>query len=242
MTLSSGDTRSFSGRVLDDLPALVEHGASLHGSCTAPIKRTAPRLTSKVAALKSSGTTALGPALGLAVGIAGAARGSRIVVFTDGLANMGLGKLTKPDGLGKMSVGQASSYYMDVAQTASERGVTVSVLALEGEECSMENLGTTADVTGGQVDIVNPAALSKGVASLLKNAPVATAVECTVVLPRGLRVEAFADAGDDATASAARISSRSRVATRWATRRQARRRARPASPRRRAVPQRVRRT
>ena len=38
-----------------------------------------------------------------------------------------------------------------VAERAVACGVAVNVLTLAGEDCRMENLGTTADLTGGQV-------------------------------------------------------------------------------------------
>ena len=129
ITLGSGNTLTCSGRLLDNLSGLLAHGASLRDSCKVPSKRGAPLLAAKAAKLVASGATALGPAMAAAVGIAGSTRGSRVVLFTDGMANTGVGKIQK---------GQDSPFYMDVAQAAADAGVSVSVLTLEGEECSME--------------------------------------------------------------------------------------------------------
>lgn len=63
-----------------------------------------------------------------------------------------------------------------------QKGVTVSVITMEGEDCSMENLGTVADVTGGEVEIVDPLQLSTKVVSLLNKAVLATSLTCTVIL------------------------------------------------------------
>jgi len=52
---------------------------------------------------------------------------------------------------------------------------------MEGEDCSMENLGTVADITGGGVEIVDPLNLTSKVVSLLKKSILATSLVCTLV-------------------------------------------------------------
>jgi hypothetical protein len=61
-----------------------------------PVKDTHKAISEKLFALEEAGPTALGPALAVAAGIAGETAGSEIVLCTDGLSNVGLGKL---DGL-----------------------------------------------------------------------------------------------------------------------------------------------
>lgn len=74
-----------------------------------------------------------------------------MIALIDGVANCGVGNLDKGD----------SAFYEQIARTAKNRGVSVSVITMEGEDCKMENLGTTADITNGSVEIVNPKDLSK---------------------------------------------------------------------------------
>jgi Mg-chelatase subunit ChlD len=50
-------------------------------------------LVNKIYSLEENGSTALGPAMALAVGIAAKAAGSTVMILTDGLANVGLGAL-----------------------------------------------------------------------------------------------------------------------------------------------------
>ena len=46
--------------------------------------------------------------------------------------------------------------YRRLGQLAKKNGVTVNVISIRGDDCSMENLGSMADLTNGRVDIVDP--------------------------------------------------------------------------------------
>jgi len=145
-------------------------------------------LLKKVWELRTIGTTALGPAL--AVGIGLCSRGGRVVVCTDGLANQGIGSIS--------SKGAANvPFYTEVADSAMSRGVTVSMITIEGEDCAMEHLGTTADMTGGQVEIVDPVLLESKVASIVTQRTLATQVTVSLRASKGVQV----DGEDKATKS-----------------------------------------
>jgi actin-related protein len=169
LSISSSEMRSVS--------AAMTRGAALQSQMNAPVGTAARTLLSRVDGLRSGGATALGSALAVSVGIAAATPTSRVVLFTDGLANTGLGAITK---------GSDNPFYTEIASNAAHVGVTVDVLTLEGEECSMENLGTTADVSGGSVAVVDPQSMQSKVASLLCKKTIATGVEATLILPKGL--------------------------------------------------------
>lgn len=58
-------------------------------------------------------------------------------------------------GVGNLDVGSsealeeaASRWYEGVGALAKQNGVTVSVISLKGDECSLEQLGTVAEATG----------------------------------------------------------------------------------------------
>ena len=76
--------------------------------------------------------------MALAVGMATKAPGARIMICTDGMSNTGIGSVS-----GK----EANPFYPLVAKVARERSLQISVITMEGEDCSMENLGTAADIT-----------------------------------------------------------------------------------------------
>merc|ERR1719230_1196249 len=103
------------------------------------VAEAAERLGSTVASLKPCGNTALGPALAIGVGMASGRPGSKIVLCTDGMANNGVGAIQKGS--------QMNPFYTDIGRRAGEQGTCISVITKEGEDCSMENLGTCADLT-----------------------------------------------------------------------------------------------
>jgi hypothetical protein len=107
----------------------------------------------------------------VAVGIASKAAGSKIMICTDGKANCGVGNVEKN-----------SSFYSTVSNLARKQGVSISVITMEGEDCSMENLGTASDISGGSVEIVDPLHLSTKVVTLMNKKTVATGVTCTILL------------------------------------------------------------
>jgi hypothetical protein len=74
------------------------------------------------------------------------------------------------------------SFYSKVANLARQKGISISVVTMEGEDCSMENLGTSADITGGSVEIVDPLHLSTKVVTLMNKKTVATGLTCSVLL------------------------------------------------------------
>jgi hypothetical protein len=64
-----------------------------------------------------------------AVAMAAGVPGSRVVVLTDGLSNVGLGAMT-PDG-GEDAFLYAKQYYDRIATQAKEQGVAVSIVSIE---------------------------------------------------------------------------------------------------------------
>jgi len=166
---------------------LVAKGQSVACSCTQAVCSAADRLQITVSALRPSGNTALGPALAVAVGLASGQAGSRIVLCTDGMANNGVGAIQRDE---------PCPFYGDIARRAAEEGTCISVVTMEGEDCSMENLGICADLTGGQVEMVDLRTLSTDLGAMLSTRIVGTSLELTVIAGRGVCLGA-----DTATAS-----------------------------------------
>ena len=180
----SGSTVTVEAHQLRTLTAALNTGIELRSHVRQPVSHAARMLREHALRLRSLGATALGPALATAIGLA-SVPGSRVLVLTDGLANTGIGAIHQ---------GRAEPFYFDVASSAADTGVTVSVLTLEGEECSMENLGTTADVTGGNVEVVHPSEMGRKVACLMQHQVLANGVKCTLALPEGVHARTEADA------------------------------------------------
>jgi len=177
-----GGSVKISSNSFKDKDQLVNRGFELGVSqLSSTVGETTAKLSKKIWALRTSGCTALGPALATSVGIASSAMehgfdGASIILCTDGMANIGVG--TIPSG-----TSQRIPYYSDIATHASGHGVVINIVTMESEQCSMENLGTVADLSGGQVDIVNPLDLKTTAVALLgsQNRTVATCAELKIV-------------------------------------------------------------
>lgn len=139
-------------------------------------------LLDKLWDLEENGATALGPALQLSIAIAGSKPGSQVILCTDGLANIGLGSLE-----GKET--QYTPYYTELAEQAKLKGVTVSVISLIGSECSLENLSTVTDQTGGMVTRVDPLQLEGELATIDDKPILGFTTMAMVILHRGLRFQ-----------------------------------------------------
>eukprot|EP01105_Mastigella_eilhardi_P018376 TRINITY_DN4244_c0_g1_i1.p1 TRINITY_DN4244_c0_g1~~TRINITY_DN4244_c0_g1_i1.p1 ORF type:complete len:1146 (+),score=215.48 TRINITY_DN4244_c0_g1_i1:73-3510(+) len=120
-------------------------------------------MAAAVKKLTTGGATALGPALVMALGLCVGMPGSKIILCTDGLANVGVGAIQSA-----FERQAASAFYKRLASHAKREGVVVSVMTLEGEDCALDNLGMVADLTNGQVDVVNPLHLKDTAVKMLE--------------------------------------------------------------------------
>ncbi len=92
-------------------------------------------------------------------------------------------------------------FYIEVAEIAKLKGVTVSIVSLEGEDCSMDNLSVVTEQTSGEVERVDPRylfflilapflhpirSLAKNFQSILTNPIIATGCMATIFLHKGL--------------------------------------------------------
>jgi hypothetical protein len=150
------------GDQLKDMDALQRAGEAY--GLTVPIAQSMEDLTKKVFALEEGGQTALGPALVVAVAMAAHSKGSKVILCTDGLANIGLGAL---DGVSKVRAAAAAA-----AANAFKAGLVASPpLALspggpsleavkvndevDAAENFYENVGNTAAQAGITVSFVS---------------------------------------------------------------------------------------
>lgn len=191
---TDGGNRSLVARLAHDrLEDLLAKGEALGSACSEPVAEVAERLRATVGALRPCGNTALGPALAVGVGLASGRPGSKIVLCTDGMANNGVGAIRNRN--------QEVPFYGDIARRAAEEGTCISVVTMEGEDCSMENLGTCADLTGGRVEMVDLQALSTKVGALLANPVLCTGLEVTVIAGAGVKLHAGGAAPQKGAAS-----------------------------------------
>ena len=174
------------GDKLDNFDTLLEEGKKL--SINNPVKETHKELINKLYKLQESGTTALGPALVVGLGmISKIGKGNTIVLLTDGLANVGVGGMEEL--FTEEQQQNAEDFYRKVGEMAQESGTTISITGIEGSECKMENLGLVTELSNGEVDIVNPLELTNNFANILSKTIVAT--ECNLIFKvhKGLKIK-----------------------------------------------------
>merc|ERR1712093_330076 len=179
----SGNRSLIARRAHDNEADLLAKGQELGSQCSEQVVDVVERLATTVAGLKPSGNTALGPALTVSVGLASGRPGSKIVLCTDGMANNGVGAIRNRT--------QVVEFYGDIGRRAAEEGTCISVITMEGEDCSMENLGTCADLTGGQVEMVDLQALSMKVGAMLANITLGTGLQMTLIAGAGVSLDAL---------------------------------------------------
>jgi len=112
--------------------------------------------------------------------------GASIVICTDGLSNIGLGSLDEL--FTEQEKDQASQFYQQLGLFAKNKGITISVISIKGTDCSIENLGSLADITSGVVDRVDPLNLSTNFQSILSSPPIAVSVSVSMHLHKGLYI------------------------------------------------------
>lgn len=147
-----------------------------------PISQTKQQLCQRLLNLEESGPTALGPGLLASVGLAiqGGA-GSKVILCTDGIANIGLGSLES-----ESDIETSKTFYDRVGDIAKQSGIAISVISIASEECRLDSLSELVDSTGGELTKVNPQNLSSDFANILSQEILASNVTVTVNLHKAL--------------------------------------------------------
>eukprot|EP01125_Pyxidicula_operculata_P017748 TRINITY_DN6254_c0_g1_i1.p1 TRINITY_DN6254_c0_g1~~TRINITY_DN6254_c0_g1_i1.p1 ORF type:complete len:945 (-),score=192.51 TRINITY_DN6254_c0_g1_i1:14-2848(-) len=164
------------GDKLSEFDALLDIGSSYDVKSLSPVSKSREALNDQIFYLKETGSTALGPALLVGVGIASQVPRSSVILCTDGLPNVGLGAMDQ-----QTNEKTASKFYQRVGNLAKEKGINVSVIGIEGEDCGVTVLGEMAHITGGDVNIVNPLELQRKMRQIIDNPIVATDVKVKVL-------------------------------------------------------------
>jgi hypothetical protein len=173
----------YAGDKLNDYEGLIEAAQNDAGTyMTKVVEEAKADLIKKLEQIEESGQTALGPALTVALGVAlKGTPGSCVIIFTDGLANVGLGSVENLKD--KEAV---KSFYTKLGELAKERGVSISIVSIVSAECNLEMLSPLTNITGGDIVKVNPMNLSSDFANILSENIIATNVELRVKLHKGL--------------------------------------------------------
>eukprot|EP01028_Stygiella_incarcerata_P007948 TRINITY_DN331_c2_g4_i1.p1 TRINITY_DN331_c2_g4~~TRINITY_DN331_c2_g4_i1.p1 ORF type:complete len:945 (+),score=307.05 TRINITY_DN331_c2_g4_i1:57-2891(+) len=184
-----------------------------------PVNESGKYLTNVVENLRSTGATALGPAMVLALAIAGQCEGSKVVLFTDGAANIG------PGTIGGLEKDGAGVFYENVGESAKEKGVPISVIAIKGSDCAMHLLRKTVSISGGTMNVIHPLEVQRVMRHIVDDPLVATGATLEVrVSPNIALTTACAERFDIAkdgtrmTCNLGSLTKKSNVTIRFASR------------------------
>ena len=106
------------------------------------------------------------------------------MLCTDGLANIGLGGFDEIKNEAQMKI--VDGFYERIGEYAQEKGVTVNIVSIEGEECNIDTLSKISELTGGSVERVDPEHLTQNFANILSLPVIATNVMTKVKMHKGL--------------------------------------------------------
>ena len=113
------------------------------------------------------------------------APGSQVVICTDGLANIGLGAFDEIKS--EEDKATVDGFYQQVGEFAKQKGLTINVISIIGDECNLDSLSSLADMTGGNVERVDPVELTSNFANILSQPIIASNVLAKVKLHKGLQ-------------------------------------------------------
>ncbi|XP_026154263.1 circularly permutated Ras protein 1 [Mastacembelus armatus] len=148
------------------------------------IAETYTQLMQTVKDLREHGATCLGPAALASVAMASRYPGSKVILCTDGRANIGLGEMNEASSL--PSSPHSSYFYRKLALQAVGNGVIISVMTFEGTECCLADIGRLADTTGGRVNIINMGNVATEIQSASMDNVLATGVTAKLLASDGV--------------------------------------------------------
>jgi hypothetical protein len=77
--------------------------------------------------------------------------------------------------------------YERIGEYAKSKGLTVNIVSIEGDECNLDALSKLAELTGGEIERVDPISLTKNFANILSNPIIASNVIAKILLHKGLQ-------------------------------------------------------
>ncbi|MHA2000277.1 MAG: hypothetical protein ACTSU9_19385 [Promethearchaeota archaeon] len=149
-----------------------------------PVEKSADDWISQVNKLRSLDMTALGPGLvsGIEIFLAKRASG-RILLLTDGLANVGFGRL---EGNG---IKASRKFYVALAKKCLENNIVVDVVGVGGgNELALDILGKLCDASGGELYFVTREELDETFGALSSRQFVGRDVKVKVFTPESIDV------------------------------------------------------
>jgi len=77
-------------------------------------------------------------------------------------------------------------FYERLGEYAKNKGLTINIVSIIGDECNLDSLSKLAELTGGNVERVDPVALTSNFANMLSQPVIASNVIAKIKLHKGL--------------------------------------------------------
>ncbi|XP_022105296.1 circularly permutated Ras protein 1-like [Acanthaster planci] len=167
---------TITGQKLKETAVLLREGQELAAQFNVrQLSESSSFLKAKVEGLNEGGSTALGPALAVSLGLLAKQPGSEIVLCTDGMPNEGVGSL--------QGNRYDSEFYSEAGRIAEEQQTTISIIGIQTDNhCAFEQVSKCVSISSGTVNILNPHELTRQIRQLGQDKVVATNVEVTLML------------------------------------------------------------
>ncbi|ELP86654.1 hypothetical protein EIN_092190 [Entamoeba invadens IP1] len=124
--------------------------------------------------LEEQGSTALGPALLVSSVIAGKQKNGKVILCTDGMANVGIGILENGIDEDKL--------YPRISELAKSYGVVININTLSGCNAGLKDLGECSVATGGEVLVVEPSQIETAFGDAIDKVLIASEVVIGIYL------------------------------------------------------------
>jgi len=148
------------------------------------ISKSVIRITEIITSLKASSSTALGPSIVYGLELLKGLGNRKMMIFTDGLSNEGVGNIEGYKGVVKP--GQ-KEYYDKWAKEAGEQGVSINFFAIENSKFDISFYAPIANQTEGAIYGVNPNNILTEIGLPEEVKQVGVDAEVTVILPSVLK-------------------------------------------------------
>lgn len=175
------DPIKINGNNMNEYEVIKSIGEKHQNIIGTPIKESIPFLLKKIYSIEETGQTSLGPAVLMAISlIPGSSPGSRIILCTDGISNMGIGNM---EGLSTVEdIDSMKAFYKSLGSIAKSKGVAIDLITFEDEQSNIDILMYMIEETGGEIIRVKPTEILNQFSNLLTNQIVATNVKVKVKL------------------------------------------------------------
>lgn len=135
--------------------------------------------------LSTKGSTALGPALAVALGLARQhkqdyAAATEIFLCTDGASNTGIGSVERQ--YIETSL-HGRSFYSQAGEIALNQSAKINIIGLAGEDVALDVLAVASQVSGGVVTTVQPDELRREIRSVSQRRGIASDVTVKLHMP-----------------------------------------------------------